>query len=76
MRTHPDCVACLVRQAADAGRMAASDAEQLDIVPPAALRALANADLNRSPPEAARLMHEANRTVTGLEDAYEAVKRR
>jgi uncharacterized protein with ATP-grasp and redox domains len=74
MRTSPDCVPCLVRQALDAARLTSTDTRVHEAIVRDTLASLSEADLGRSPPALAQRIHRRLREVTGVTDAYQAAK--
>jgi uncharacterized protein with ATP-grasp and redox domains len=76
MRTTLDCVPCLVRQALEVARLAASDPTLHERVLRETLRELASIDLAQSPPLVASSLHRRLRQLTGQPDPYRQLKER
>ncbi|HDP24203.1 MAG TPA: DUF89 family protein [Deltaproteobacteria bacterium] len=73
MRTYPECVACLVRQAVDLTLNNVPEHEQHAVLK-VLVTGIANADFSLPPPMVAMEMYELLRTCTGIEDPYAAAK--
>ena len=75
MKTHLDCIPCLVRQALDAARIVTDDASIHEQILRETLRLTAGMDLDRSPPLMGQLIHRRLRQMSGIADPYQAAKR-
>jgi uncharacterized protein with ATP-grasp and redox domains len=76
MRTHLDCIPCLVRQALDSVQQVTRDASDQEKVVRDVLRAAAAMDYSMSPPAMGQLIHRLIREATGNSDPYREVKER
>lgn len=75
MRTYPDCIPCLVRQALDALRMVGADDEVTCRAMKRVLAEAAEFEMSKSPPEMARNTHRIIREETGNPDPYLKIKK-
>lgn len=75
MKTYPDCIPCLVRQALDALRMVGADDEVVCRAMKRVLTEAAAFDMAKSPPEMARVTHRVIREETGNPDPYLRIKK-
>ena len=76
MKTALDCIPCFARQALEAARFVTDDPDVHERVLRDALRAAADMDLGQSPPVVGQRIHRVLREITGVDDAYRAVKDR
>lgn len=76
MRTHLDCVACLVRGTVDAIRRVTADAAVQEEVLRKVLQAAAVMDFRRPPPVMGQVIHRVIREATGNPDPYREAKER
>jgi len=76
MRTHLDCLPCLVRQALDSARFATRSVTLQEWILCDVLRSIAEMDLHQSPPLIAQHVHRIIRRATGMSDPYRAEKER
>lgn len=76
MRTHLDCVACLVRQSVDAVKVASSDDAVRKRTLQAVMAEAAKLDYALPPPEMAGRIHAVIREVSANPDPYLEVKQR
>jgi len=74
VRSHLDCIPCLLRQALQAVRYAGADEPVQETVTRRALALLREADYSLSPPALARQLHRLVREVTSADDPYAAIK--
>ncbi len=75
MKTYFDCMACFVRQAIDAARLATDDQTVQDRIIRSAIREVAELDATNPPPVMAIKIHRIIRQITGLRDPYAEIKR-
>lgn len=76
MKTHLDCIPCFIRQALEAARLATRNETMCAEVLRRVLQAAAAMDLQRTPPEMARIIHRIVREISGNADPYREVKQR
>ncbi len=76
MKTFLDCIPCIVRQTLDSVRLVASDEAFHARVLREVLRAAAEMDLQRTPPEMAQWIHRRIREQVGQTDPYRQIKDR
>ncbi|MCC6697088.1 MAG: DUF89 family protein [Candidatus Hydrogenedentes bacterium] len=76
MNIYHDCVACLIRQTVEAGRLATADLEIQDRILRAVLGALAKRSFDESPAHIAREVHQLVQGISGNPDPYKEVKTR
>ncbi|MFZ5774848.1 MAG: damage-control phosphatase ARMT1 family protein [Thermodesulfobacteriota bacterium] len=74
MRTSPECLSCLRRQAKAAIGMASQDAATQRQVESAALHYLDRLDMSLSPPENATGLYQLIATASGCRDPFAAIK--
>ncbi len=76
MRIYLDCIACFVRQALDAARLATDDEQIHEQVVRHVLRLAAKMDMSQSPPVIGRQIHGLIRELIGNNDPYRELKQR
>ena len=78
MKLRLDCVACIVRQALKAARLATSDERLQEIVMRRVMKRLLNAEWAGTPPQLVRASGVVSviREVTGVDDPYAELKRK
>ncbi len=76
MRTHLDCVPCLLRQSLEAARIVTEDEATHERVVREVLRTAAELELRQPPPVIGQWIHRRLREVTGVVDPYRAAKQR
>ena len=69
-----DCIPCLIGHAVHVAKMVSDDDQVRHDVIKKTLAAAGNIDMSLSPPEQARLIHQAIRTASGVSDPYAAEK--
>lgn len=74
MKSTLDCMACFVRQAIDAARMAVAENALHERILRDVLRWVADMDLNAPPPMLAQRIHRRLREISGVNDPYFKVK--
>ncbi|WP_258928322.1 damage-control phosphatase ARMT1 family protein [Desulfoferrobacter suflitae] len=74
MKTHLDCIPCLIRQALNAVRMVSADAVQHASLMRQVLHWAGEMDLQQPPPVMAQRIHRQLRTITREEDPYRVAK--
>jgi len=74
MQTHLECLACFVRQALEAARLAGDDADMHARVMRRVLSAASEMDFSWPPPKMARRIHQIIRDESGCDDPYRTVK--
>ncbi|MBU1701655.1 MAG: DUF89 family protein [Candidatus Eisenbacteria bacterium] len=74
MRTYLECVACFLRQALDASRMATDDPAIHERVLRATLQLAADMPFDRPPPWMGQQIHRLLREATGNPDPYRKIK--
>jgi uncharacterized protein with ATP-grasp and redox domains len=75
MRIYLDCIACFVRQALDAARLATDDKQIHEKVVREVLRLAAELDVSHSPPAIGQQIHRLIRELVGNDDPYRQIKR-
>lgn len=76
MKTHFDCIPCIIRQALDSARLVTDDEQIHEQILREVLAAAAQMDLEQSPPVMAQTIHRRLRELTGQADPYREVKNR
>lgn len=76
MKTHLDCVPCIVRQSLDSARLVTDDEEIHKQLLREVLEATARMDFEQSPPVMAQTIHRRLRELSGQEDPYREAKDR
>ncbi len=76
MKTYLDCIPCIVRQTLDSVRLVASGEALHQRVLREVLRAAAEMDLHKTPPEMAQWIHRRIREFVGQNDPYRPIKDR
>ncbi len=76
MRTYLDCIACFVRQALDAARMATSDEKVHEAVLRGVLEMAGRMPMDQTPPVMGGRIHRLIRELCGDPDPYRGVKER
>jgi uncharacterized protein with ATP-grasp and redox domains len=76
MQIYLDCIACFVRQALDAARLATDDEQIHEKVVREVLRLAADLDMSQSPPSIGQQIHRLIRNLVGQDDPYHGIKRR
>jgi len=76
MQIYLDCIACFVRQALDASRLATDDKQIHKKVVRQVLRLAADLDMSQSPPAIGQQIHRLIRNLVGQDDPYHGIKRR
>jgi damage-control phosphatase, subfamily I len=76
MKTHFDCVPCIVRQSLDSARLVTDDEQIHEQILREVLEAAARMDLEQSPPVMAQTIHRRLRELTGQVDPYREAKDR
>ncbi len=74
MKTYLDCIPCFLRQAMEAGRMAADDERTVARIMRQVLCETADFPLDLTPPHMGQRIHRIVRDVTGHPDPYREVK--
>ena len=74
MRTHLDCIACLVRQTLDSVRFVTDDEQIHEQVVRKVLRQASYMDMSQSVPAIAQEIHRFVRDLVGQDDPYRKVK--
>lgn len=74
MKTHFDCLPCIVRQAIDASRFVTNNMELQEEIIRQVIVELAEFDLNESPPYMSQIIHRKVRELSGIGDPYREVK--
>jgi len=75
MKPALDCVPCFCRQALEATRYVTSDAAVQERVLRTVLRRVSEMDMDTTPPEMGRYIHETIRDLTGSSDPYSEAKK-
>jgi uncharacterized protein with ATP-grasp and redox domains len=75
MRTHLDCIACLVRQTLDSVRFVTDDEQIHEQVIRKVLRQASYMDMSQSVPAIAQEIHRFVRDLVGQDDPYRKVKK-
>jgi len=75
MRVHLDCIACTLRQALEAARLATADIDVQERIIRRSLETLADYDLYRTPAELGSAVHELVKECSGNPDPYRNVKK-
>lgn len=76
MKTHFDCIPCIIRQSLDSARLVTDDEQIHEQILREVLAAAAQMDLEQSPPVMAQTIHRRLRELTGQTDPYREVKDR
>ncbi len=76
MKTHFDCLPCIVRQAIDASRFVTGNVLLQEKIIRQVIADLAEFDLEESPPYMSQIIHERVRKLSGIKDPYREVKRK
>lgn len=76
MQIYLDCIACFVRQALDAARLATDDEQIHEKVVREVLRLAADLDMSQSPPAIGQQIHRLIRELVGDDDPYRELKQR
>jgi uncharacterized protein with ATP-grasp and redox domains len=76
MKTHLDCIPCLVRQALEAARLITEDASVHERTLREVLEWTSGMDVSLPPPLLAQRIHSRLREISGVEDPYREVKAR
>ena len=76
MKTHLDCVPCIIRQSLDSARLLTDNEEIHEQILREVLEAAARMDLEQSPPVMAQTIHRRLRELTGQADPYREAKDR
>ncbi len=76
MKTHLDCVPCIIRQSLDSARLVTDDERIHEQILREVLEAAARMDLELSPPVMAQTIHRRLRELGGKPDPYRAAKAR
>jgi damage-control phosphatase, subfamily I len=74
MKTHLDCVPCIIRQSLDSARLVTDDERIHEQILREVLEAAARMDLEQSPPVMAQAIHRRLRELGGKSDPYLAAK--
>ncbi len=74
MKTYPECLPCLLRQAIQASRLAGADEAKVMKAAALAEEFLKNVDINNNPPHISRNMHSIIRAELGNPDPYLDIK--
>jgi uncharacterized protein with ATP-grasp and redox domains len=74
MKTSLDCIACLVRQAAEAVKMSVSSDEERKRLMRNVLQWLGGVDFNQTPPAASQMIHRHLRECLSTHDPYRQAK--
>jgi uncharacterized protein with ATP-grasp and redox domains len=69
-----DCVPCLIRHSIEAARFVSGDESFQKKIVDDTLSIIANADLSKSPPALAQVVHKRIRELSGIADPYKEVK--
>ncbi len=76
MRTHLDCVPCIIKQAVEAPRRFTDDPKILEQILRETMSAIVDFDFNRTPPEMGGVLNRIMNRVLGDPDPYLQEKRR
>lgn len=74
MQTYLDCIPCFLRQSLEASRNVSADPQLHERLLREILQLIPELELNRPPPLVGQLIHRKLRTLTGVEDPYQAAK--
>ncbi len=74
MKCFRECVPCFVKQAVEAGKIAASDEKQKEEILKKCLMLIMNVDMNLCPPEIGMKIHAVVKFITGKRDPYKEIK--
>jgi uncharacterized protein with ATP-grasp and redox domains len=74
MKTHLDCVPCIIRQSLDSARLLTDNEEIHEQILREVLEAASRMDLEKSPPVMAQTIHRRLRELTGQADPYRGAK--
>jgi uncharacterized protein with ATP-grasp and redox domains len=76
MKTYLECIPCFLNQALKAMNLTNEDDKTKERVMKEIMKRFANIDLNRKPPEFARLVYNIIEGITGNDDPYKEIKER
>lgn len=74
MKTHLDCIPCIIRQSLDSARLVTDDERIHEQILREVLEAAARMDLEQSPPVMAQTIHRRLRELCGQADPYRKAK--
>ncbi len=75
MKTYYDCIPCFTQQALDAARLAGNDTDTHETIVRAALKAISEMDMKRTPPEMGALIYRLVSRLSGNPDPYQQIKK-
>lgn len=74
MKTHIDCLPCIVRQAVDAAKFVTDSEKLQEEIIQQVLKEMVDFDFNESPPYMSHIIHKIVRDISGIKDPYQEVK--
>lgn len=74
MRTHFDCLPCIMRQTVDAARFATEDSNLQEKIIRKIITEMVHYDFNESPPYMSQIIHKHVRELSNMADPYREVK--
>lgn len=74
MRTHFDCLPCIMRQTVDAARFATEDSNLQEKIIRKIITEMVQYDFNESPPYMSQIIHKHVRELSNMADPYREVK--
>ena len=75
MKTHFDCLSCIMRQTVDAARFVTGDSQLQEKIIRRILSDMVDYDFNESPPYMSQIIHKHVRDMSGIADPYKGVKK-
>ncbi len=75
MKTHFDCLSCIMRQTVDAARFVSEDLQLQEKIIRRVLYDMVTYDFNQSPPYMSQIIHQHVRDLSGIADPYKRVKK-
>ncbi|MCK4550699.1 MAG: DUF89 family protein [Candidatus Aenigmarchaeota archaeon] len=76
MKTYIECLPCFLNQAIKVLKLSVSDSQVQEKAVKEVMKMFSEIDLDKKPPEFARLVYEKISDITGIEDPYEGIKKR
>ncbi len=76
MKTYLECLPCFLNQAITVLKLSVSNPQVQENAVKEVMKMFSEIDLDKKPPEFARLVYEKISSITGIEDPYEEIKKR
>ena len=74
MRTYLDCIPCFMKQALRVGKISTNNEKQVKEILDVTGRLIPDIPMDASPPEIAKIVYDKIKRLTGVVDAYKAIK--